>query len=217
MPASPQDTKVTPGANAGNVHGHAAKPEVKPEMKPEMMPEVKPEVKPEAAEAAEKKERKRIDVSVVSAALLEESFDSFEEDETVMVLSNRERSETQIAVDAKVKAAHEAWIAAGKPDNMKDSLAAKLPADVKEKLGVKGVVQRFFVSPETVDAYKTLLDNSGRFLGLQVKKYPVQKDSRTGRNMLPFVVKDRRDYKSRAAKTDDKSAVISSVTPEKSK
>ena len=121
----------------------------------------------------------RSDLSVVTADALD-ALDVIAPGETLARLTDPgERSEIQAKVDAAVKAAHEAWVKAGKPSGMEACIKA-------------GVVRRYFLDPEHRAAYTSLLNNAARFLGVRVRKAPVQPHPGSGRHQLPWVAMDKR-------------------------
>lgn len=119
----------------------------------------------------------RPDVSAVKIEGL--APESFAADEELEITEEApERKEPQVTVDAQVKAAHEEWLAKGKPTTF--------PAAIKA-----GVAKRYFLDPEQEDAYRTLLRAAGRFLKLRVKIAPIQKHT-SGKHMLPWIAMDMR-------------------------
>jgi hypothetical protein len=180
-------TPVTPATKAAPVEVKAAPVEVK-----SVAGDTKPEITGDAKGDAEteKKTRKRVDTSVVT--LDDAESVTFAPTERVALLSNTERSDVQIKIDIQVKAAYDRWVEAGKPEMLKDAIKARC-------------AERFFVTPENVEAFMALLDNAGRLHGVQIRKYPVQVHAETGRTMLPWVARDRRVYVARA-KTDPKTS-----------
>lgn len=111
--------------------------------------------------------------------------EAFAADEEIVATDDSDRGDVQKTVDAQMKAAHEAWTAAGKPTTF--------PAAIKA-----GVAKRYFIEPEQADAYRSLLRSGARFLGISVKIAPVQKH-KSGRTMLPWIPLDKRESQTTAA------------------
>ena len=92
------------------------------------------------------------------------------------------RSEKQVKVDEQVKAAHEAWIKAGKPTNFNEAIK-------------KGAARRHFVADAShAPAVRKLLDSAANLHGIHVRKLPVKKHT-DGRSMVYWMAVDKRTKK----------------------
>ena len=152
-----------------------------------------------AVETGEVKKRvyRRVSLEGISVDALASGLEVLPEEEAVNLqsVSEKPRSELQQKVDAQVREAHAAWVAAGKPAGFSDGRKKK-------------IVRRYLFDPGQGDAYKSLLNAAGKYLGLKMRFAPVQPHAQSGREQLPWMAMDKPVRKRTEATASDVAAAV---------
>jgi hypothetical protein len=129
----------------------------------------------------------KVDTSTIKADAL--TLEAVPTSETVEGLTERTRDELQQKIDAYVLAAHKAWSEAGKLSGFNEVIKA-------------GAGQRFFMAPNEVAAYRSLLRRAAAFhvangIPIHVRVIP-PKVHTDGRSMLYWIAVDKRELSDEA-------------------
>lgn len=107
------------------------------------------------------------------AALNLATFEDVPDDEAPVPVKEMVRDEAQTTIDERVKAAHAAWIEAGKPQEFN-----------------KSPRKRIVIAPEHEAGVRKMLEKAGSYLNLRVRIAP-SKTHESGNRMVYYVVTDR--------------------------